>query len=250
MNTQILALNEGEHGSLNSIKHLLAQVLLPPVNRNSITNAVSFTEYHEHLWIASLYQDIFHRRYDEAGLDYWIRERMKATHPVVIVSDFCHSLEYCQSFVANLYQQLLYRSPDPDGLAYWSKELQCGASQQTVVAEFTASEEYLLRHPLPYAFVDSLYRKYLLRAPDSSGYVCWVERLQDVWSPAQVACEFLHSEEYSRRVTGDIYLEYLRREPTNEEWDYWTGALMTGQAQQQVVIRCLSSNEYRSKCIN
>lgn len=276
MNTQILAKNEEDRTTLDKPGHSSAKVLLLPINGNSVVNDTPFTEinshkaffarneygvslpddhlerqalYPEQLWIAALYRDIFQRGYDEDGLDYWLKERLKGIHPMVIVADFCHSLEYGQSFIVKLYEKLLYRIPDNEGLVYWSKALQCGISQQAVITEFMASEEFLQRHPLPYDFVDSLYRILLKRAPDTTGYLGWVERLKAGWTPAQVADEFIHSEEYCRRLTGEFFVEYLRREPNSDEWDYWTGALMTGQALQQIVIRCLSSNEYRRMCI-
>jgi hypothetical protein len=202
--------------------------------------------YRDHIWIASLYRDVLGRRFDDEGLDGWVRAFVGGATPESLATGFCFSEEFSRKLVEELYFLLLDRAPDPGGLADWTAVLAGGASRQDVMVGFLSSAEYVGSNPLPESFVDSLYRRLLGRPPDLGGFAGWVDQLAQGASPADVARGFLLSEEFARRFVREQYLRFLRREPDPAGWTEWTNQVLAGAPHQQVVAGFVASPEYRT----
>ncbi len=102
--------------------------------------------------IARLYDTVFGRKPDVAGLAYWLNnvEGGLQTMPQVTQA-FISSPEFLATygsltnaaFVQGLYQNTLHRAPDNAGLTYWVGQLATGAnSRATVVYSFADSAEH------------------------------------------------------------------------------------------------------------
>jgi hypothetical protein len=152
--------------------------------------------YREHIWVASLYRDLLHRRFDEPGLDSWVRGRFGGRTPENVARAFCYSREHSNNLATELYFLLLDRAPDAGGLVGWRKALENGMSRQAAITGFLSGSEYLSKNSPPNAFVHSLYRRLLNRDPDPAGFNAWVNAMNQGMSAAQVAGQFLKSEEF------------------------------------------------------
>lgn len=204
------------------------------------------TAYREHIWIASIYRDLLHRRFEEQGLDYWVRKRFNGLQPVDVVRGFSFSKEYSEILAKELYHILLDRAPAPNHLSNWTVALSNGMSRQSAIIGFLTSDEYLNNNPIPNAFVDSLYRRLLRRSPDPKGFNDWINVFKSGGTPIQVADGFLRSEEFARRYVRSFYNKYLRREPDNEGWNKWSNAISEGLAHQDLIAGFIASDEYRN----
>jgi hypothetical protein len=203
--------------------------------------------YTEHIWVASLYRDLLKRRFDDGGLDHWVRQRLASGVATQgIARGFCYSEEHSKTLATDLYHWLLGRAPDSGGLAAWTRALVNGMSRQTAIVGFLTSQEYLSNNPAPNAFVQSLYVRLLNRQPDPGGFNFWVERMNQGMSPGEVARGFVNSEEFCRNFAAELYRRFLRRAPETAGWQSWTNALMRGMAHQDAMIGFLTSDEYRN----
>lgn len=205
--------------------------------------------YREHIWIASLYRDLLGRRFDEAGLDGWVRARLGGATAEGIARGFCYSLENSERIVTQLYFKLLDRAPEPGGLMGWSDLLRKGMSRQAAILGFVESTEYQLKNPTPERFVESLYRRLLDRAPETGAVEGWVELMKRGASLRDVARGFLESEEYTRNLARDAYARYLRRSPDAGGWQGWVNQLKAGLAHQDLAAGFLASAEYRESVL-
>jgi hypothetical protein len=201
--------------------------------------------YREHIWVASLYRDLLNRRFDEQGLDGWVRSRFGGQTPENVARGFCYSQEHSNTLATQLYFWLLDRAPDPVGLEAWRKALENGMSRQAAITGFLSSNEYLSANPPPNAFVHSLYRRLLNREPDPAGFNFWVDQMNQGMQPDEVARHFLNSEEFCRNYARGLYNRFLRREPDAVGWTAWTDALKGGLAHQDAMVGFLASPEYR-----
>jgi hypothetical protein len=202
--------------------------------------------YRDHIWIASLYRDLLGRRFDDAGLDGWVRQLSGGVSPENIARGFCYSKEFSEQSATQLYFTLLDRAPDPGGLAHWASRLSSGTSRQAVMTGFLESAEYRSNNPVPVRFVDSLYRRLLRRAPDAGGFSYWVNQMNSGATPGDVARGFLNSEEFARNLVREQYERFLRRSPEPGGWQYWTDRLKAGLAHQDLFTGFLASPEYRN----
>jgi hypothetical protein len=201
--------------------------------------------YREHIWVASLYRDLLNRRFDEPGLDSWVRGRFGGRTPENVARAFCYSREHSNNLATELYFWLLDRAPDAGGLEGWRKALENGMSRQAAITGFLSSSEYLSKNSPPTAFVHSLYRRLLNREPDPAGFNAWVNAMNQGMSAAEVARQFLKSEEFCRNFARNLYRRFLRREPEAAGWTAWTNGLKGGLAHQDAMSGFLASSEYR-----
>jgi len=99
----------------------------------------------------------------------------------------------------------------------------------------------------PNALVDSWYRTYLGRAPDS-GMTYWVNHLLQGDSPDAVIAGILGSDEYYLKSGGtpagfvnQVFNDLLRRPPTPRELDFWARRLYT-EPRSEVAQHILTQN--------
>jgi hypothetical protein len=117
--------------------------------------------------IVRLYQAMFNRKPDAAGLDYWTASYeaaaasagySKATLASVCAAWF-GSTEYAAAypntlttsqFVSAVYNNVFARAPDDAGLAYWVQQLDSDAiTRQGMIVEFSESDEFKGRTDAP-----------------------------------------------------------------------------------------------------
>jgi arabinogalactan endo-1,4-beta-galactosidase len=98
-----------------------------------------------------IYQAVFNRPADAAGLGYWTDVLNKGSSLEQIAAGFVNSDEFRASYgsspsnrevATKVYQNVLGRAPDPAGLDYWVKVLDSGAAGiPAVLAAFSESPE-------------------------------------------------------------------------------------------------------------
>ncbi|WP_189218911.1 MULTISPECIES: matrixin family metalloprotease [Streptomyces] len=202
--------------------------------------------YRRHIWVASLYRDILGRRFDDEGLDGWIRSLFSGANPQDVARGFCYSEEHSGQIATDLYFTLLDRAPEPAGLASWRSQLQQGMGRQSAIVGILDSAEYRDKYPSDDAFIDSLYRRLLARPPDAGGFADWQQRMQQGMPRYEVARGFVLSEEYCRNLSHSLYERYLRRQPDTDGWRSWTESLRASLNHQDAVIGFVSSPEYQA----
>lgn len=138
-----------------TINQVIANLIASPDSQNAVRPLVR------------LYQAIFNRKPDTAGLDYWTATYetaaatsgySKATLASVCV-DWFGSTEYATAypntlttsqFVSAVYNNVFARAPDDAGLAYWIDQLDSEAiTRQGMIVEFSESDEFKTRSDTP-----------------------------------------------------------------------------------------------------
>ena len=201
----------------------------------------------ERLWIKALYTDVLGRAPDACELDYWIACRDAGASLESIVKAFQTSEDAALARASSCYRDFLGREGEPAGLRGWIELLEQGTPVQDVMLGFLDSDEYRAKHPAPQAFVESLYRHLLGRAPEPAGMDRWVAALERGTSSADVVRGLLSSEEYcSKRVT-ELYLTLLGRKPEPAGLAGWVRGARRGMAWQEIERGFLTSAEYRAR---
>jgi len=102
--------------------------------------------------IARLYEASFDRKFDAAGLNFWI-DRFEAGWTLnQLAGAFLDSIEFTQKFgdddqmtstqfSRRMYLNVLNREPDTGGLNFWTNMLNSGTSREFVLTEFSLSQE-------------------------------------------------------------------------------------------------------------
>ncbi len=102
-----------------------------------------------------------------------------------------------RGFVTRLYDKCLGRQPDASGMNTWVGVLADGSwTAERVAWGFVFSKEYINKHTSNDAYVRMLYRVYMDREADSSGYNTWINALNSGWSREQVMQGFSRSVEF------------------------------------------------------
>jgi hypothetical protein len=117
--------------------------------------------------LVRLYQAIFNRKPDTAGLDYWTgtyeAAAASAGYSKATLASVCAawfgSTEYATAYPASLttsqfvsavYNNVFARAPDDAGLAYWVQQLDSEAiTRQGMIVEFSESDEFKDRTDTP-----------------------------------------------------------------------------------------------------
>ncbi|GAA5025644.1 matrixin family metalloprotease [Streptomyces siamensis] len=206
--------------------------------------------YRRHIWAASLYRDVLGRRFDDGGLDFWVRKLFSNSSPEQVARGFLYSLENSGRIATDLYFTLLDRAPEPAGLDHWRTQLAGGLGRQSAIVAFLDSAEYRGKYPADDAFIDSLYRRLLRRPPDAGGYRYWKDMMKGGMSRYEVARGFVLSDEYCRAYARGLYRNYLRREPEQAGWDGWTGRLKAGLNHQDAETGFVASPEYQNAVVS
>ncbi len=131
-----------------------------------------------------LYWGCFNRLPDSSGLMYWIGRLRAGTSLDAIADKFSVSAEFLRRFgglsngqyVDSLYLYILGRAPDSSGRQYWINKLAAGMSRGRMMRYFVESDHY--RYLMYFRVRISLvYAGMLRRAPDSSGFAYWLDRM-------------------------------------------------------------------------
>ena len=96
-----------------------------------------------------LYKNLFNRKPDTTGLNYWVnRMASRAVSPSDVVVGFFNSNEYTkkkrnnEEFVEDCYRAILNRNSDIGGKKYWLDILNKGGSRFTILNGFCNSTEF------------------------------------------------------------------------------------------------------------
>ena len=103
-------------------------------------------------FVARNYTKILGRKFDEAGLNNWVKSILSSSNQkqkaVDTVYSFLHSTEFKNKKLSNkeyvkvLYRAFLNREADASGLNYWVNQLSSGKTRDQVAAGFAESKEF------------------------------------------------------------------------------------------------------------
>jgi uncharacterized protein DUF4214 len=193
------------------------------------------------LWLQALYRDLLNRTADPGGLQSWVNFLSQGHSYSEVANGFVRSQEYAGITVDALYKQYLDRNPDPGGRTTYINFLTSGgASIQRMIISLCDSVEYKGKHPVPDAFVKSLYEKILGREPEPGAVKN--NSIHTGRSTALVIGDFLLSQEYAIQRSEQYFQKFLKRsaqEPTT-----WAASITHGTALQDIIIGFVSSQEY------
>lgn len=174
-------------------------------------------------YVDILYKVFLGREADDAGRQYWIDKLENGMSRLFVMNGFSGSEEFsaiCQrcgfasgqvasaqwrdknegttAFVARLYKNVLDRTYDVDGLNDWCKRLLTHTESAREVATngFFHSAEFANRNVTDEQFVKLLYRTFLNREYDQSGYEDWLNQLKKGASRDKVIRGFAGSAEF------------------------------------------------------
>ncbi len=164
--------------------------------------------------------------------------RAKAT----VLARLTTSRPWLEAIVQDLYRTTLGRSADAAGLAYWVEVLASGRrTVAQVAAGFYASPEYAGSNPA--AWVTSMYRAILGRAPEPGATTYWADaaaRRGRTW----VALSLYQSAESAGARVTDLYHRLLGRAPSTSDVRYWAPQVVSrGDLTLAVVLA--NSAEYQ-----
>ncbi len=105
--------------------------------------------------LVRLYEAVFLRAPDRAGLEYWTSIQRGGTLLGQIAGFFADSDEFRNryaalddpGFIDLLYRNTLGRSSDVEGRAYWLAEMRRGVPRGAIVIAFSEAPEFVSKHP-------------------------------------------------------------------------------------------------------
>ena len=229
------------------------------------------------VFVTRLYLEVLERKPDTGGLNYWSGLLKNGITGASVAHSFFFSNEFRKKPISNaefvdlLYSTLLSGSkPDAAGRKSWINRLDTGWPRENVFAGFVNSTEFngicqksgIVRgtyNPpaggLQRAFVTRLYIKALNRStPDTTGLNFWTNRLLSGTTGAQVAYDFIFSQEMINRDLGDtqfvnmLYDALLARSADASGRAYWEKQLDNGASRYNVFASFVISSEFDRLC--
>jgi hypothetical protein len=208
-------------------------------------------------------------------LNYWISEIERIIALGLDVKEgfialgklFFNSSEYVAKnkntgeYIIDLYETFLHRTPEKSEINYWIGEIDGGLTRNLVLNNFIFSEEFLLFmeevfcvnpdiRP-EYELVNDLYRGFLSRLPEDSGFNFWLNEMQVAQCNGeaevrdltnQIGLYFIHSPEYADRNSNnseyieDLYNAILRRGADVPGYIYWLDSLNSGDYTRESLL--------------
>ena len=173
-------------------------------------------------YIAALYNVVFDREPDKAGLDAWLNVLENGATRKLVLAGFVNSAEMkllaeslgvaagtyksndildanyrVTSFVARLYRVCLSRKYDVAGLKAWVSAILDGASPALIVKNFLTSREMAGLNLDDEAFLAVCYKAIFDREPDTGGMANWLSALAGGKSRSEVVSGFTASKEFA-----------------------------------------------------
>ncbi|MBO4636081.1 MAG: leucine-rich repeat protein [Clostridiales bacterium] len=176
-------------------------------------------------FVRVLYRTFFDREADEGGLRGWMNELANGKSKEHVIEGFINSTEWanlCLSygipsggtgvpsievepnqqtidFCTRLYTTCLGRAADQNGLMAWARQLANQRDSGSGAARgFFFSTEFTGQNVSNGEYVIRLYRTFMGREPDQSGYDAWVAQLNEGVSREVVFEGFAQSPEFTR----------------------------------------------------
>lgn len=181
-------------------------------------------------FVTLLYQNVFSRAPDDAGLASWVRQLDLGMSRERVVQSFAESREHRSVTAADqsafdlahdatewtddvyrLFRAIFDREPDPGGFATWTSGLSAGMALGDVVTAFMRSPEFQATYgdASNTEFVTLLYQNVLKRAPDAGGMANWNNALDTGMARADLVAAFMRSPEFVTNTQEDM-ITYMR----------------------------------------
>lgn len=217
--------------------------------------------------IVRLYQAIFGRTPDAAGLAFWLDRYQTGSSLAEITAAMAESSEFTSRYGTNpsnaelvdaLYQNVLGRAGDSEGRAYWISNLDAGSlSTIDVIMAFSDSPENINRTETspPLSALQSqvlrLYQAIFDRPPDEEGFQFWAGQLSTGQTLPDMAAAFVSSPEFEDRYgpslsdaqfVDALYLNVLSRGGEPDGRAFWIDQLETGTMTRVEVLVAFSES--------
>lgn len=102
-------------------------------------------------------------------------------------------------FLSRLYTNVLGRTAEPSGLNHWAEQfLSKKMNIESVAKQFVFSQEYLSKPHSDSEYLQMLYRTFMDREAEGTGFIYWQEQLKAGISREQVFQHFVYSEEFQQ----------------------------------------------------
>jgi hypothetical protein len=111
------------------------------------------------------------------------------------------------------------------------------------MTQIMTSTEYQTKNPPVTAYINSLFKNLLNRAPSAQESASWANVMYSGTPRANVVNSFLFSNEYLARTTEGFYATYLGRLAGSSGVTYWVGYAQKSGSQANSAIGILSSQE-------
>lgn len=199
-------------------------------------------------YITKVYQDLFNRGVDPAGLATWTDKLVTGTPRVSVANSITSSREYRSRLITGSYQHYLNRAPDAGGMETWLGAMGRGMTIQEMEAGFLSSPEYYVKAGNTDAgWVGKLYQHVLGRSAGASEISHWVGKLNQGSSRRGVAMGFLLSTEHLTTVVDGYYVQLLRRNIDPAGKATWVTKIQQGTRVEQIIGSIVASDEYFGK---
>jgi hypothetical protein len=199
-------------------------------------------------YVARVYQDVFHRSPDAAGLQGWTKALVDGLPRVSVANSITSSAEYRSGLIAGAYRDFLGRTPDSTGLRGWLGAMGNGMQIQQMEGGFLASPEYYAQSGSTDAgWVRRLYQHVLGRPASEAEVQQWVLNMSKGSTREMVARGFLISTERLSATVNGYYLDLLGRpiDPVGQQG--WVTAIQTGTRNEAIIGGIVASAEYFAK---
>ena len=199
-------------------------------------------------YVTRVYQDLFGRLPDPAGLQGWTAALSRGTPRVAVANAITSSTEYRSGLISGVYREFLGREADPEGMAGWLAAMGRGLTIQGLEMGFLASPEYYLQSgSTDDGWVRRLYQHVLNREAPESDIQAWVGVLAQGASRQAVATGFVVSTERLGTVVGGYYTDLLGRGIDGTGLLGWVSAIQNGTRTELVIGGIIASDEYFAK---
>jgi hypothetical protein len=249
-------LDEGHY----TVEVSIAQTAGPATGDTSATAAATATIHEQMLadgtvgtpdqkYIQEIYRDLFARRAEMQGLDYWVAElsqgvpRQQVAYQMVKIASF---EEFQHDTVAALYEQYLGRAPDAAGLAYWSAYLYDGGTIEGMSQALVTSPEYwqVRAGGTADGFINALFHDALGRVIEPAALTYFMGMMATGASAADLAASVFNSDEYHRLRVNSLFEQFMDRPGDQVALAYFAGELDNGSTDELVISQLLASDEY------
>ncbi len=218
--------------------------------------------------IVRLYQAVFGRRPDAAGMSFWLDRYQSGATLVEVAAAMAGTEEFTNRYgsdptnadlVDGLYQNVLGRAGDAAGRDFWIGSLDDGAlTQAQVIIAFSDSPENITRTetgpPLSsqQSQVLRLYQAIFDRAPDDEGFEFWTAQVAGGLSLADMATQFESSDEFQQRygpnlsdeqLVDALYQNVLGRPGDPAGRAFWIEQLTSGELTRSDVLVAFSESK-------
>ncbi|NTW38564.1 MAG: DUF4214 domain-containing protein [Cellulomonadaceae bacterium] len=198
-------------------------------------------------YVTKVYDDLFHRAPDPAGLATWTGQLASGTPYGAVANAITSSDEYRSRLIRGSYTTYLDRGPDSAGLAFWLDRMSGGQHIEDMQAGFIASDEFYARGGgTPRGWVTRLYQTVLGRTAAAGEVDWWVSAIAAGMNRGTVARGFLYSSEHLTTVVDGYYVDLLDRHIDPSGQSTWVGLIQQGHRDEEIIAAIVSSSEYRS----